>query len=311
VIAQAQATIHVRYVSLSEEATSVAVTLRPAPSVAWAGSPAGATLTDDRGTTVAAPFSGGGSRDGLHGRLTTERPLAADTRWIELDGTRLELTGESARFDAALERLPAQDPAHRYLWQRIAEPEGLHESGIEPAVDALIAAGTLSADDPLLDDVRTVLDAWEAPGTHPATVLRPVPEPWHSLLSRQGRRDGPEGSIVLGAVTPPFDGFSVAVLDLESDAKGFRIDVEVAPGVGHRMPFEWSVQPRQLAWWAKDDRGNHYLGRRGNWNYTDDYGNGPIGFRPAIDPRAATLELMPTAQTTRAVISFALPWVRG
>jgi hypothetical protein len=137
-----------------------------------------------------------------------------------------------------------------------------------------------------------------------------MPEPWNSLLARQGRRDGPEGSIVLGAVTPAFDGFSVAVLDVESDVKGFKVDVEVAPGVGHRMPFDWSVQPRQLAWWAKDDRGNHYLGRRGNWTYADGNGSGPIGFRPAIDPRATRLALMPTGETTRAVISFPLPWVR-
>jgi hypothetical protein len=314
VVEQPQATVHVRYVSLSQEATSVAVTMLPNPSAPWAGGPPGATLTDDRGTTVSAPFSGGGSRDGFHGRLTAQRPLAPDTAWIELDGDRLELTAQPSRFDATLERLPAQHPAHRYLWQRIAEPDEFQENGIEPVIDALVAAGTLSAEDPLLDDVRAVLDAWGQRGLQPsgatASVLRPMPEPWHSLLARQGRRDGPEGSIVLGAVTPPFDGFSVAVLDLESDAKGFKVDVEVAPGVGHPMPFDWSVQPRQLAWWAKDDRGNHYLGRRGNWTYTDGYASGLIGFRPAIDPRATRLELMPTGETTRAVISFPLPWVR-
>ena len=113
---------------------------------------------------------------------------------------------------------------------------------------------------------------------------------------------------MLGAVTPPFEGFSVAVLDLESDTRGFRVDVEVAPGVGQRMPFDWNVQPRQLAWWAKDDRGNYYLGLRGNWSYAEGYANGLIGFRPALDPRATRLELMPTAVTTRAVISFTLPW---
>jgi hypothetical protein len=311
-IEQPQATLHVRYVSLSEEATSVAVTLRPDPSLGWVGAPTGAKLTDDRGTTEGAPFSGGGSRDGLHGRLTTARPLAPDTRWVEIDGTRLELTGRPSSFDATLERLPDQDPAHRYLWRRIAEPDEFSEDGIEPVIDALVAAAVLSEHDPLLDDVRAVLDAWGQRDSYPAgataPALRPMPEPWHSLLARQGQRDGPKGSIVLGAVTPPFDGFSVAVLDLESDEKGFKVDVEVAPGIGHRMPFDWSLAPPQLAWWAKDDRGNHYLGRRGNWSYSDNYGNGLISFRPALDPRATRLELIPTAETTRAVISFALPW---
>jgi hypothetical protein len=313
-IEHAQATVKVRYVSLSEETTSIGVTWHPDPSHQWAGGPPGATLTDDRGTTELAPFSGGGSREGINGRLTTARPLAPDTTWIELDGTRLELTGEASRFDATLERLPEQDPAYRYLWQRIAEPDEFYDNGIEPAIDALVAAGALSVDDPLLDDVRAVLEAMQQPSSGPAGAppsgLSRIPEPWHSLLARQGRRDGPTGSIVLGAVPPPFDGFSVAVLDLESDARGFRADVEVAPGVAHRMPHDWSLQPRQLAWWAKDDRGNHYLGRRGTWSYSDEYANGLIGFRPALDPRATRLELMPTSETKRAVISFALPWTR-
>jgi hypothetical protein len=313
VVEQPQATVHVRYVSLSEEATSVAVTLHPDPSVAWSGRPSAAKLTDDRGTTVPAPFGGAGSREGFHGRLTAQRPLAPDTRWIELDGTRLELTARPSPFDATLERLPAQNPAHRYLWQRVSEPVELRANGIEPAIDALVAAGTLAREDPTLADVRAVRDAWELPGNHPpgasVTVARPMPEPWHSLLARQGRRDGPEGSIVLGALTPSFDGFRVAVLDLESDAKGFKVDVEVTPGTTPGMPFDWSVQPRQLAWWAKDDRGNHYLGRRGNWSYSGGWASGLIDFRPALDPRAMRLEIMPTAETTRAVISFALPWM--
>jgi hypothetical protein len=312
-IGQPQATVQVRYVSLSEDETSVAVRWHPDPSRPWAGVPPGATLTDDRGTTVTAPFSGGGSHQGMSGRLITPRPLAPDTKWIVLNGTRIDLTGEPSGFAATVERLPEQDPAHCYLWRRITEPDEFAEHGIEPAVDALVAAGALSADDALLDDVRVVLEAMQQRGPGPAVgppALDRLPDPWRSLLARQGRDDGPTGSIVLGAVTPPFDGFSVAVLDLESDATGFRVDVEVAPGAGHRMPFDWSVRPRELAWWAKDDRGNHYLGRRGNWSYTEDSGNGLIDFHPALDPRATQLVLMPAAVTTRAVISFALPFLR-
>lgn len=314
-IEQPQATMRVRFVSLSEDATSVAVTWHAHSPRPWAGGPPDATITDDRGTTETAVFTGSGSSsEGMDGRLTTGRPLAPDAEWIELDGIRLELTGEASGFDAWLERLPEQDPAHRYLWQRIAEPQEFYENGVEPAIDALVAAGELSRDDPLLDDLRAVLEAMQQRGSVPyfpaPAGLKRLPEPWQSLLSRHGRHDGPTGSTVLGAVTPPFDGFSVAVLDLESNAKGFRVDVEVAPGVGHRMPFDWSVEPRQLAWWARDDNGNHYLGHRGNWSFNEDYGHGLISFHPALDPRAKRLELMPTAQTTRAVIGFSLPWVR-
>ena len=311
-IDQAQATMQVRYVSLSKESTSVAVTWHPGSSGPWGGGPPRAVLTDDRGTSEAAPFHGGGSNQGMRGRLTTTGPLAPDTAWIELDGTRLELTEEPSRFAATLERLPAQDPAHQYLWQRIAEPSKLNDSRIEPAIEALVAAGALWAADPLLDEVRAVLEALQrgpGPGVVPPSGTIPIPEPWQSLLARDGVQDGPTGSIVLGAVPPAFDGFSVAILDLESDENRFRVDVEVAPAVG-RMPFDWGMGPRQLTWWAKDDRDNHYLGQRGHWSFNDDFGHGVIDFHPALDPRATQLELLPTAHTTRAVISFSLPWTR-
>jgi len=311
-IEQPQATVHVRYVSLSDETTAVAVTWHADSWHAWNGAtPPRPALTDDRGTTETAPFAGGGSNRGMHGRLTTMRPLATDTAWIELDGTRLELSGTASGFTTTLERLPEEKPAHRYLWQRIAEPD---ESGIEPAIDALVAAGVLFADDPVLVDVRAVLAALGQRGPGPALAPPPglsgLPDPWRSLLARHGSGDGPTGSIVLGAVTPTFDDFSVAVMDLESSENRFKVDVDVAPAVGRRMPFDWGPGPPQLAWWARDDRGNHYLGHRGNWSFNQDYGHGLIDFHPALDPLSTRLELMPTGHTTRAVISFALPWVR-
>jgi hypothetical protein len=314
-IERPQAIVQVRYVSLSEEETAVAVTLYPHSSRPWLGAPPSMTLTDDRGASEAARFSGSGSSsEGMNGRLTPARPLAPDTAWIELDGVRLELSGRVARFDASLERLPEQDPAARYLWQQLSEPSDFHATNIEPAIEALIAARAIAADDPLLDDVRMVLEATQARGPYgaggPPPGRGPVPEPWLSLLARQGREDGPTGSIVLGAVTPVFDGFSVGVLEVQSDEYRFRADVEVAPGAAHRMPFDWGMRPHELAWWAKDDRGNHYLGRRGNWNFSGDYSTGLIEFQSALDPAATRLELMPSAETTRAVISFALPWGR-
>ena len=315
-IEQPQATVNVRWVSLSENTTSVAVTWCPDPSRPFMGGrPPQATLTDDRGTAVTADFSGGGTTDGMLGRLTSARPLAPDTAWIDLDGTRLELIGEASRSETSVQHLPAQDPAHRYLWQRIAMPNEVHRDSpesIEPAIDALVAAGRLSAEDPALDHMRTVLAALQqrVPGA-PAgwtSGVGATPDPWRSLLARRGRADGPTGSIVLGAVTPTFDGFSVAVLNLRSDAREFAIEVEVAPGLDHRMPFDWSIQPRQLAWWARDDCGNHYLGHRGNWSTGESYGHGLIGFEPALDPGATRLDLLPTAERTRAVIGVPLRW---
>jgi hypothetical protein len=315
IIEQAQGTVLVRYVSLTEESTSVAVFWHADGTGPRALTPPRVVLTDDRGATEDAAFQGGGSHHGMRGRLTTARALAPDTAWIELDGTRLELNGKASGFATTLERLPQQNPAHRYLWQRIAEPSEFQENGVEPAIDALLAAGALFADDPQLDEVRAVLAALQqrggfGPGVGAPSGPTPIPEPWQSLLARDGAQDGPTGSIVLGAVPPAFDGFSVAVLDLESDETHFRVDVEVSPAVADRMPFDWGMGPRQLAWWARDDRGNHYLGHRSHWSYNEDFGHGLIDFHPALDPQAAELELMPTAHTMRAVISFPLPWPR-
>ena len=307
-VEHAQDTIEVRYVSLSAESTSVGVIWHPA---SVGRTPMRAALTDDRGTTEAAHFSGTGSHHGMRGRLITMGPLSPDTSWIDLDGNRLELTEQPSRFEATLEPLAEQDPAHRYLWRRIAEPDQFDGRGIEPAIDALLAAGALSAEDALLDDVRAVHEAMQGrvftPGAPPPPRRPGMPEPWGSLLARNGQDDGPRGSIVLGAVPPPFDGFSVAVLDLESDENRFRVDVEVTPAAVH-MPYDLGMGPQPLAWWARDDRGNHYLGQREQWSHTDHYDHGTVAFHPAIDPRAARLELLPTGPATRAVISFALPW---
>jgi hypothetical protein len=113
---------------------------------------------------------------------------------------------------------------------------------------------------------------------------------------------------VIGAVTPVFDGFSVAVGSLESRAEGFGMEVEVAPGVEVHEPFNSSVLPRQLAWWALDDRGNHYLGQIGGWSSSDEHSSGELEFWPALHPRATRLQIMPTDETMRAVISLPLPW---
>jgi hypothetical protein len=310
-IEKPQASVLVRWVSLSDDSTQVAVTWRDDPSLPWTGTAPQATLADDRGNVEVAQFSGGGTSGGMLGRLVTLRPLAPDTAWIELDGTRLPLDGAATACAAALEPLPDEDLAHRYLWQQVASPNEIERNGhtMDPAIEALVAAGALSPADPVIDQARAVRDAIQRRGSGGwRQTAAPIPQPWRSLMAREGRTNGPAGSIVLGAVTPTFDGFSVAVLELTSEPRGFHVDAEVAPGLEHRPAFDWSLRPRQLRWWARDDRRNHYLGRRGNWGSNERFGHGLIGFWPALDPRARRLEIMPTAETKRAVIGFALPW---
>jgi hypothetical protein len=326
VIEHAQGELEVRRVALGEHFTTIAITWRPnAPQhrsrgrramimFGGSGGPAGPpqpTVVDDQGTRTGTHFSGGGSEQEWEGHLTTDRPLARDTAWIELDGARVELAAQPAEWGVSIDELPEQPAAHAYLWRRLAIRNHHHDlESLEPAIDALLAAGALEPDDPVIDEVRAVL---EAMGHHPGMrsggrARRQVPQPWRSLLTRQGREDGPKGTIALAAVTPVFDGFSVAVSSVESRPDGFHIEVDVAPGTEGGGPFDWGVRPRQLAWWAADDRGNHYLGHSGSWSGDEDQGSGDIDFWPPLHPAAGELRIMPTGEKSRAVINAPLPW---
>jgi hypothetical protein len=316
--------LRVRHVTLSEDSTSIAITWRPnllgqgrsrrrghvmivghGP-----GGPVQAQLADDRGTTVSTRFSGGGSGEEWAGHLTADQPLAPDTAWIEIDGERLDLTAEAVACEISIEPLTEQVPAHRYLWRRLALPDFHGPPEIEGSIDALIAAGALEADDPVLNDIRAVRDALpHHPGMHSGgqAHVRSLPEPWRSLLRRLGSQDGPEGTLALAALTPEFDGFSVAVSSLDSDPEGFRIEVEAAPGLDAGGPVR-GLASRQLAWWAADERGNHHLGQLGSWSAGESYSSGEINFWPALRPQARQLSIIPTGETSRAVITVPLAW---
>ena len=310
--------------TLSSSATEIAITWRPllpnrtrrtTRAMLRAGGmhhhPPSPTLTDDRGTSATAHFGGGGSDTEWHGSFTAGTPLAADTAWIELDGERIDLTAQPWPCETSVEPLPEQDPAHAYLWLRLAGRSHFHEPPgvIDEAIDALLAAGALDADDPVVDDIRAVAEALPGPGRgRSGGPQRQLPEPWRSMLGRQATANGPEGTVALGAVTPVFDGFSVAVEALVSAPEAFTIDVEVAPRLWDHGPFPSTPGTGRLAWWAADDRGNHYLGAMQSSGGGSDSVRAELAFTPRLDPKARHLRIMPTGLSSRAVISFELPW---
>jgi hypothetical protein len=273
------------------------------------------TLTDDRGGTANANFSGMGTDEGWHGQLEADQPLAVETRWIELDGVRIPLIDDEAPVDISVERLPDEDPARRIL-RRLAAPEQPHRSSIEaiePAIEALVACGALPIDDPGIEDARAIVAVTGFGPMRAAQGARPLPEPWRSMVTRRGLGNGPQGSLIASAVTPQFDGISVALTNLESTEEGWAIEVDVVPEVvmahhGFGAPI---TGRRRLEWWARDDRGNHYLGQVGTWSSRPGGGSGDVSFWPALDPRASELAVMPTAETERAVIRLPLAWNRG
>jgi hypothetical protein len=270
-------------------------------------------IVDDRGTTVASAFGGSGSDTLWEGHLSTQGPLALDTEWIELDGTRVALDGEPWPAEVSIEALPDASPGERYAWNRIAARDhGRRLESVDPLLRTLVAAGAIDAADPALESIRAVHAAlprhphmrFHSPPSHAATNL---PHPWRSLLQRGQRQDGPDGLVALGVTTPEFEGFTVVAAALESMAEGFTLDAYIAPGLGG-LSADLGFGSPTLTWWAEDDRGTSYLGASGSWNRGDAFTTAQLSFWPAIDPKASRLRLLPTATATRAVIDFALPW---
>jgi hypothetical protein len=230
--------------------------------------------------------------------------------WIELVGERVELTAESAGTEAWTERVPAADPAVRHLWERVATLNDFHDPhlALDATITTLVAAGALQPDDSVIGAARAVLTVLRPDGAVPAGGRIGPPEPWQSLLARWGQTGGPVGTIKVGAITPSFDGVTAAVVALQSRDEHFGIKVGLVPGVRTGLPYCDLPDRQHLTWWAVDNLGHHYLGEQGSWDPRDDRCQGSIGFWPALHTRASSIDLVPTATATRAVIRVPLPW---
>ncbi len=277
------------------------------------GLPGQLTVTDDRGTTSTGSFSGGGDDTEWRGEFEARPPLAADTAWLEVLGERVGLPRPSSGgAEVRVESRPDGDPARGYLWAKVASLAEFHSpDAVEPVIEALVTAGALAGDDPAIAEVRAVANGlFHGAGTT-ARSRAALPEPWRSMLGRRGQGGGPEGLVVAGVTTPPFDGVTLAVLAVRSTDEGFSADVEVVPALPHEHWSRDEVDVPLLAWWAADDRGHHYLGHQGDWHSGLHRSGGQIDFWPALDPAAQVLDIMPTTVAARAVIRVPLDWGAG
>ena len=317
VIDQPWGRLTIRYVVFTDQATSLRVTLRPDESQArqphrLAAQVRRVGIADARGTRAVAEFSGGFRRGDLdwHGGYEARPPLAADTPWIELLGEQVQLTAEPASSWTWAEPLPVQDPAMRHLWERVATLNDFHNPhlALEATIAALAAAEAIPADDSVAGAARAVLAVLRPDGVSRGGVPGDLPRPWHSLLARWGQTGGPVATIPVGAITPSFDSVTAAVIALESRDEHFGISVELVPQVRTGLPYRDLSGQQHLTWWAADNLGNYYLGEQGSWDPRGGRCQGAIGFWPALDARASSIDLMPTVTTARAVIRVPLPW---
>lgn len=319
-IRQPWGVLEVRYAILSETHTKLAIVMRfPGSrprrgsgfrSVAHYGASSQPTVavTDDGGTTGMATFSGGGSDSEWRGYYDIRPALAPRTKWIELLGERVPLGPEAEERAVTVSTFDETELIDRCLDRCLApDPHGQRGPSLDEAVDAFLAAGLLQPDDPRITESRTIRDALANPSGGAATTQAGLREPWRSLIARRGRKDGPAGTLVIGAVTPVFDGISVALLQLESGDAGFTCEFELV-GTVVMSVHDPSVSGATLTYAATDDRGNHYVGAPGGWSGGNDSVAGTLEFSPALDPQARRLDLTFTTDRAQATVTVPLTW---
>jgi hypothetical protein len=274
----------------------------------WGSTPPEIVDPDGNRLEVRAGSPGGDSLDHWDGELELRGTIARDAAWLEVDGTRVDLHRRAARSEVRIEALEDQSPVERFLWRRLAVaemPSGL-TTNLEPLIGALLAAGAVDERSRLLKQLRAVAARMPRQPLRsrplPGGSTRGLVEPWRSLLRRVGSADGPEWALVLGAVTPCCDGVQFAANSITSDLAGFEVEFEVAPNLRGAV----ALDELPVAFWARDDRGNRYLGAPNDWSGSEDRARGTMRYWPALDPRAKNLDLLVCVETQQAVVSISL-----
>ena len=309
--------VHVLFASLRPDSATLSVTFLPAwgpggrPGPRMGNPLNGVQVSDDKGSTCAAMFSGGGSPARYQGELTTTRPLAVDTKWLELDGQRIALLDAATPPPVTVETLPIGSDAEAHLWTRLASGRHGPHGGpfppqIEVAVETLITAGALDPDDPLVDEVRAVLAAFSG-----QPLQRSVREPWQSLLNAQWRSSTRSGVTTIGVVTPSIGDGPIGLDALVLADGNMELHIRLSQNPGGPWGMHGLPVGPQLVWWAEDDLGNHYLGAPSRWSGGPQGMVGTVAFWPSIEERAQTIRLAPTAARERAMVELTLPRCGG
>jgi hypothetical protein len=263
-------------------------------------------LADDRGTTATAHVGqaswGGGSWSATY---TSDKPLSANTRWIELDGTRLELPERHAAPAVRVEQIEPIEPLRAALYAEILSTDRRHgdADAVEIGCRALVATGACQEDDTMLSELRRIADA-----VTNATSAPGLPEPWESLVARFQINDGPSGTVPVGAAVDDLEGFSIRIDALISEPTSFSLALAISPGTPFLRHFPGGVDldPSPITWWAEDDRGNVYVAFPDRSGGSDALAEGHVTSLASLDPKATELRVLPTAQRTRGVITVPL-----
>jgi hypothetical protein len=269
------------------------------------GSPHGLVLAirDDAGTVASAsmPRSASNGR-GWQAQFKSDIPLAATTKWLEIDGGRVDLPEAGPTPQVRVERLDSDSSLRRALRREVVNDVQMRgPASLEFAIGALVETGVLDADDPLIEETQQISAA--VMGHH---LLPGLPEPWSSLLRRSQKSDGPVGRLPIG-IAVSVGGTSIRFDSLLSEPHTFSVALAVSPGealLRHGPRPHLGLPP--IEWWAEDDRGNVYLSASGNGGGSENLAEGVLQSRTPLDPLASELRLVPTGQDDRAIVTLSL-----
>jgi hypothetical protein len=223
------------------------------------GMPSGLTrpeLTDESGTARTLKFNGHGNDDRWTGQFFTDTAIAIDATWIEFYGKRIELKHSPAPTTVTIEPVQSENRAQMHLLRVLASASPCSSQDARAASDALLAAGAIALEDPVLTQINVAgTDETHRRRTlgYPAR-LGGLPAPWPAPRAHQV--EGPDGMIITGVTTDEFGGHRVAVLALRSRADGLTVEAEVTL----TDPGRSILEDQEIVWWARDDRGQNYLG---------------------------------------------------
>jgi len=262
-------------------------------------------VADDRGTTATAQPHGSSSSDrSWQASFVTDVPLSSDTRWIEIDGHRFELPESVSPPEAHVEPVEEIHPLRAMFYKEILGTEQRHggDDPVEISIEALVATGVLTKDDPMVTEIRKIAGAITGGVSVPN-----LPEPWASLTRRFSKSDGPTGKLAIGAAVNSVEGYSVRFDSLVSEPTSFSISLAVSPGaplLRHFPGFELERSP--IDWWAEDDRMNVYVAFTGGGGGSPELAEGEVHSLAPLDPKATELRLLPTGAHERGVVTISL-----
>lgn len=287
-------TLTVHTVTLAPDRLRLAVTLTFPHGLGFGRGAPDLKVSDEFGTVVEPDFSGGGGDHEWSGDYTACPGLDVNTRTLKIAGTQIQLQDDAVPAAVRIEPLAERDPAAWHLRQAALNATTGDDGAFEAIVDALVAAGALGADDPVIAEARDCVGS----GRH-----APFGRRHYAGRSRERRDPARARLAVCSAVTPLFDGLAAAVSTATTDDGEFALDVELA---GAAMPMTHSADLRrsEVTISATDDRGGSYRGFWRNYGGGGRSVEGRIQLQPALDPRATTLDVRLAARTECAIISM-------